>query len=129
MSEAINNGGPARHTQGVAEVVGATHVVIFGEHGGNICTVSSPHKSSAIDYVPVSIGDPDFKEACANAKRIQTAWNCHDNLLAAIEGAMRIVDLWCPALPTSRQHEHEYEALHSMRQMFRAAIQKARGQA
>ncbi len=75
-------------TPGQIEIVGASHLAIFGEHGANICTVTSPRQSASAEYTKLELGDPDFHEACANAAFLRTAWNCHDELLAACEQAL-----------------------------------------
>jgi hypothetical protein len=45
-----------------------------------------------------------------------------EGLADACSSAMRIVELWCPALPTAACHEGEYQALHSMRKKFRKSL-------
>lgn len=73
----------AKHTPGRLEIVGATHLVIFGEKGGNICTACSPRKRTVAEYTPSKKDDRDFDEACANAQYIRRAWNTHALLLEA----------------------------------------------
>jgi len=68
---------------------------------------------------------PHFEDDCeANARLISAA----PDLLQACEGAMRIIDLWSPPHPPSREHEREYWALAVMRDRFIAAIAKAKGE-
>lgn len=64
------------------------------------------------DHYPVTVtsGDPD--ELRANAERVRLCWNCHDDLLAALECARDIAD------------QEGYDT-----STYDAAIAKAKGQA
>lgn len=59
----------------------------------------------------------------ANAQLMATA----PELLDAIEGALRIADLWAPPEAIEPEHENEYVALQMMLDNFKAVVAKAKG--
>lgn len=66
-----------------------------------------------------------------NAERIALTWNAHDDMLEALEDAVRISDLWSPKIPIPNLNESEtaeYEALFKMKKRFLSAIAKAKGE-
>ncbi len=68
------------------------HVFSSGFDGANICSMSSPRKSDFTEYIPLDIGDPDFNEAIANAAFIVQAVNSHDQLVAALEESLHLLE-------------------------------------
>lgn len=62
-----------KFTRGDWKIFGAKHIYVDGESGANIATISSPRKSFIVKYVELDLNDPDFNEACANAKLISAA--------------------------------------------------------
>lgn len=54
---------------------------IFSQNG-NICTLSDPRASKYVDYTPLKISSPDFREAHENGQFIVRACNSHAALLA-----------------------------------------------
>lgn len=64
---------------------------------------------------------PDVEEARANAKLYAAA----PDLLAAVEKALEIKQLWFPAGDYSVEHEGEAQALQSMFSALEAAYKKA----
>ena len=64
------------------------------------------------------------ENAEANAAFIVKACNNHENLIEAIQAALRISDLWLPQV-VDAEHVGEAEALHLMRDKFLEAIKQA----
>lgn len=61
-----------RHTPGPWEAYGA-HVYAPGENGANVCSCGSPRADKMVGYTPLSVTDPDLKEAYSNARLIGSA--------------------------------------------------------
>lgn len=66
--------------------------------------------------------------ACVNACRWLIDPSAVPDMLAALEGAMRIEALWAPDGNEEPEHAEECQALAAMRQSFIAAIAKAKGE-
>jgi hypothetical protein len=108
----------ARHTSGELEVRFGDHLVPV-EHSDRPIGGSTDFNESAAKYAHVVCITREIcgirgtkKIAAANAARIALTWNCHDDLLAALKGVLRVAD----------RATDEFDAA-------RAAIAKAEGAA
>jgi hypothetical protein len=100
-----------KHTKGPWRVVQDTL--------GSVADANGMTVAQAAQTKPIHCRE-DHNERLANASLIAAA----PDLLAALESAMRIETLWCPVTGDS---DEEASALVAMREMFVAAIAKARG--
>lgn len=88
----------------------------------SICHVYPKGDVSAWSDICVVFGINGEKEAQENAKLIAAA----PDMLAAIQSALRIADLWHPRNAIyADEHEAEMQALNKMKESFLSAIKKA----